>query len=257
MRSLGRVMSGPAAEPSPLLRHRSLRRRLLVLEIGLPELREASKVGGGSLNDGFLAAVCGGLRLYHEQLGMPVESLPIAMPINLRTEHDPAGGNRWTGARLAPPVGEKDPAERIRRIRDLVLDARHEPALDSMSLFASLAVRMPTWLLGAAFGGAASPDLQVSNVPGSPVPLYLAGAKVVKLFPFGPVPGPAAMITLNSYAGRCYVGVNLDPAAITDPDRFGTCLQHGVDEVLALRERGRRAGARPSRPSGVRRPASD
>ena len=78
------------------------------------------------------------------------------------------------------------------------------------------------------------PDLQVSNVPGSPVPLYLAGAKVLKLFPFGPLPGPAAMITVHSYVGTCYVGINLDPAAITEPELFLACLQEGVDEVLAL-----------------------
>ena len=216
------------------MRARGLRRRLLVLEVSLDDLKAASKAAGGSVNDGFLAAVCGGLRRYHEQLGSPVASVPMAIPISLRKEGDPAGGNRWTGARLAPPVDEPDPAERIRRIRDHMLQARQEPALDALNLLAPVAVWLPDWLLSSAFGGAAVPDLQVSNVPGSPVPLYLAGAKVMKLFPFGPVPGPAAMITVHSYVGTCYVGINLDLAAITEPDIFRTCLQEGVDEVLAL-----------------------
>ena len=89
------------------------------------------------------------------------------------------------------------------------------------------------------------PDLQVSNVPGSPVPLYLAGAKVVKLFPFGPVPGPAAMITVHSYLRTCYVGINLDAAAITEPERFRACLQDGIDEVLALRAEQASAPSQP------------
>ena len=133
-RSLGRIFAGPSVEPSPLLRRRSLRRRLLVLEVPLDDLKQASKAAGGSVNDGFLAAVCGGLRLYHEQLGAPVASVPMAVPINLRTDADPAGGNRWTGARLAPPVDERDPAERIRRIRGQMLEAREEPAINAMSL---------------------------------------------------------------------------------------------------------------------------
>ena len=233
-RSLRRIMRGPGVEPSPLLRRRGLARRLLTMEVDLDDLKAASKAAGGSINDGFLAAVCGGLRRYHEQLGVPVASVPMAIPINLRTDADPAGGNRWTGARLAPPVDEPDPATRIRTIRQQVLDARQEPAIEAFNALAPLAVRLPTWLLSSAAGGSAVPDLQVSNVPGSPVPLYLVGAKVEKLFPFGPVPGPAAMITVHSYVRTCFVGINLDPAAITEPDRFLQCLQDGVDEVLAL-----------------------
>ena len=244
-RSLTSIMSGPGVEPSPLLRRRGLQRRLLVLEVSLDDLKAASKAAGGSINDGFLAAVCGGLRRYHEQLGVPVASLPIAIPISLRNPDDPAGGNRWAGARLAPPVDEPDPAERIRRIREQVLEAREQPALNAMTMLAPVAVWLPPWLLASAVGSDAVPDLQVSNVPGSPVPLYLAGAKVVKLFPFGPVPGPAAMITVHSYLRTCYVGINLDPAAITEPERFRACLQDGVDEVLALGrspQRTRRSG---------------
>ena len=234
-RSLGRIMRGPDVTPSPLLRRRSLRRRLLTMEVGLDDLKAASKAAGGSINDGFLAAVCGGLRRYHDHLGTPVTSVPIAIPISLRTEADAAGGNRWSGARLAPPVDEPDPAVRIRRIRELVLEARQEPAIDAFNHLAPVAVRLPPWVLSSAAGTSAVPDLQVSNVPGSPVPLYLVGAEVLKLFPFGPLPGPAAMITVHSYVRTCYVGINLDPAAITEPELFLQCLQEGVDEVLALR----------------------
>ena len=180
--------------------------------------------------------MCGGLRLYHEKFGVPIESVPMAIPISLRTADDPAGGNRWSGAPLAPPVDEPDPAERIRRIRQQVLDARQEPAIDAMHVLAPVAARLPTWALAAVSGGGAAPDLQVSNVPGSTEPLYLAGAKVLKLLPFGPVPGPAAMITMNSYVNTCYVGINCDAAAITEPELFRTCLERGVDEV-ALRPR--------------------
>ena len=102
-------------------------------------------------------------------------------------------------------------------------------------------------MLSSAFGSTSAPDLQVSNVPGSPVPLYMAGAKVDKLFPFGPVPGPAAMITVHSYLRTCFVGINLDPDAITEPERFLACLQSGVDEVLSLRQ----AGRPPAKTSGT------
>ena len=51
-------------------------------------------------------------------------------------------------------------------------------------------------------------------------------------FPFGPMSGAAANITLMSYLDEAQIGVNVDPAAVTDPDVFVECLRDGFDEVL-------------------------
>lgn len=245
--SLRRVLSPSPVPPSPLLRRRSLRRRLLTAEIDLGRLGRAAKAAGGSINDGFLAAICGGLRRYHEQLGVPIAALNVAIPISLRTAGDPAGGNRWAGARLALPVGEPDPAARITAIRALVLSARDEPAADALNLIAPVVARIPASLLALTVNDTmATHDIQVSNVPGSPDPIYLAGARVEQMYPFGPLPGPAAMIVLNSYRQTAFVGINLDPAAITDPELFADCLAQGVAEVLELAEPKPAATARRS-----------
>jgi hypothetical protein len=53
------------------------------------------------------------------------------------------------------------------------------------------------------------------------------------MYPFGPLPGCAAMITLLSYGGTCCVGLNTDTLAITDPGGFAD-LQTGLKEVVAL-----------------------
>jgi diacylglycerol O-acyltransferase / wax synthase len=233
--SLRRIVAGPGISASPLLQGRSLRRRLLVLDVPFDDLRNASKAAGGSMNDGFLSAVCGALRRYHQHHGVVVEAIPVAIPINVRTDGDPAGGNRWAGARIALPVGDPDPAARIQAVRAAVKAAREEPALNAFSAMAPVAVRVPTWALATVAGDAGGGlDLQISNVPGSPVSLFLAGAEVLALYPFGPVPGPAAMITVHTYRRHCFVGVNLDPAGITEPELFMSYLQEGIDEVLAL-----------------------
>jgi diacylglycerol O-acyltransferase len=233
--SLGRIMASPPVEPSPVLRRRSLRRRLATLETSLDELKRAGKAAGGSVNDAFLAAVCGGVRRYHDHFGVPIDEMPMAIPISLRTADDPAAGNRWAGARLALPVGETDPAERIRRIRELVLTARDEPALNALNIMAPIAARLPTWLLTATMGrNVTIHDMQVSNVPGSPIDMYFAGAKIDRMYGFGPLPGPAAMIVMTTHAGVAGIGINLDPAAITEPDTFLECLEQGIDEVVAL-----------------------
>ena len=87
-------------------------------------------------------------------------------------------------------------------------------------------------------------DLQASNVAGIPYPVYMAGARIERLFPFGPLPGCAVMATLVSHDGTCCIGINCDAAAVTDPELFFECLQEGLDEVLALAPRRKAAAAK-------------
>ncbi len=69
---------------------------------------------------------------YHEALGVAVDTLPIAIPISLRSSADAAGGNRWGAGRLGLPVGEKDPIARMRDVHregfDEIAAVGSEPA---------------------------------------------------------------------------------------------------------------------------------
>jgi diacylglycerol O-acyltransferase / wax synthase len=236
-RSLARTLA-PGAQRSPAWRGRGHRRRYSVLEVPLADLRQAGKAAGGSVNDAYLAAVLGGIRRYHDKSGQPIDEIAMAVPVSLRTDSDSTSGNRFAGARFAGPAGETNPAARIRRIHELILASRAEPAVDALRTFAPVFARLPS----AAFGGLSAlvmtHDLQVSNIPGYPTPVYLAGQQVLRLYPFGPVPGVAAMIVLVSHVGVCYVGVNVDPDAVRDPELFDSCLQEGFAEVLGLADEG-------------------
>ena len=48
------------------------------------------------------------------------------------------------------------------------------------------------------------------------------------------LPGCAAMVTLISHGDRCCIAANVDPAAVTEPERFARCVQEGFDEVLDI-----------------------
>ncbi len=54
------------------------------------------------------------------------------------------------------------------------------------------------------------------------------------MYPFGPAPGSAVMVTMISHDGICCIGVTADAAAIPDIEHFTQCLRDGFDEVLAL-----------------------
>jgi diacylglycerol O-acyltransferase len=216
-----------------LLRRHGLGRRFDAVEFPLADIRRAAKAAGGSVNDAFIAALSGAMRMYHDGFGVPIEVLSIAMPVSLRTDDDPAGGNRFAGARLVAPVGERDPAVRIAMIREQVLSAVAEPAINILSVIAPIAARLPSELINEIASGGTGVDLQASNVPGYVHSPYVAGAKITKLLPFGPVPGVPMMILLVTTAGTCYVGAHCDTAAVTDSELFAKCLQAGFDEVFA------------------------
>jgi hypothetical protein len=63
--------------------------------------------------------------------------------------------------------------------------------------------------------------------------VYLAGAKIERMFPFGPPAGAAVNVTLYSYDGVCQIGVNCDRAAVPDAELLSECLGRGFAEVLA------------------------
>jgi diacylglycerol O-acyltransferase len=234
-RSLQRVLAPPSAAPSPLLAGRGVNWRFAGLDVDLASLKAAARAAGGSLNDAYIAALLGGYRRYHDALGHPLDAIPMAIPISVRRPDDAGGGNRFASARLSGPVGITDPAVRIAAIGELVRAARQEPALDNIRVLAPLMARLPSSAIAQLAGGMArGNDLQASNVPGIREDVYFAGVRVDRLYPFAPLPGCPAMITLVSHGNTCCVGVNYDPAAFTDSQLFLSSLEDGFTEVLGL-----------------------
>lgn len=228
-----RVMNR-AAEPSPLLRRRSLASRTEAIDIPLSDLHKAAKAGGGSINDAYLAGLCGVLRRYHEALGVPISTLPMAVPVNLRAQADTAGGNRFTGVNLAAPVGTVDPVSRMKKIRAQMTQRRDEPAMNIVGSVAPVLSVLPTAILEGITGSVIGSDVQASNVPVYPGDTYIAGAKILRQYGIGPLPGVAMMVVLISRGGWCTITVRYDRASVRDEPLFAECLLDGFDEVLIL-----------------------
>ncbi len=216
---------------SPVMKRRRLIRELGVHEVPMPALREAAHLSGGTLNDAFLAGVTGGLRIYHAKHGAEVGDLYVTMPVSIRGDHDPIGGNRITLLRFTLPVGVEDPAERIRQIHLRAGRVRTERSLPYTQAIAGGLNLLPRWYISAILRHV---DFLASDVPGLPVKVYLGGAAVRKQYAFGPTIGAAVNVTLMTYVDTCAIGINVDTGAIPDFDEFRDCLVEGFDEVLAL-----------------------
>ncbi|MFY9917360.1 MAG: wax ester/triacylglycerol synthase domain-containing protein [Mycobacterium sp.] len=222
----------PISKPgSPIVRDRTLDRRLAVHQVPKKALRKAGAAGGGSLNDAFIAAVVGGLRRYHEKHDVPVDQLITSMPISLRTPTDPVAGNRLTLMRFALPAAIADPAQRIRAIHEQTGKMRNEKSLAHTQPIAGALNLMPRWYVGSVLRHI---DFVASDVPGLPIPVFLAGAAVRMQYAFGPTIGAGVNVTLLSYVDTCAIGINVDAGAVPDFEVFFDCLVGGFDEVLAL-----------------------
>lgn len=234
-RSVAKLVVPATSMLSPIMTGRSTTWRYDVLDVDFDDLKKAAHRCEASLNDAFVAAVCGGLRLYHERRGWPVDELRMTMPVNIRTEDEPVGGNRISPLRFRVPVGIVDPAKRVSTLRDIMRSWRAEPAIAATEQLAGMLNALPTSVMTAVFGGMLTHvDFLTSNVPGIPVPCWLAGSRVLRWYALGATEGSAMNVTLMSHDGTCCIGINTDRAAVTDPELMRECLAEGFAELCTM-----------------------
>ena len=71
------------------------------------------------------------------------------------------------------------------------------------------------------------------------MPIYVAGSKITGFYAFGPTIGSSVNVTLVTYGQTCHIGINVDTAAVPDPEALVECIGEGFAEISALRHRRR------------------
>jgi WS/DGAT/MGAT family acyltransferase len=223
VRSVARqgFVTGPAR--SDLLGERSLRRHFEQHSVSLTDLKRFATANGGSVNDAYVTGICAALGRYHERHGSTVTDLRMAMPVSTRERGDDSA-NRFAPTRVLVPIQPADdPEALIAAVRERLTTAKQEAAVGAFEGLSGLANLLPTSMLVAfTRNQTRTIDFAASNLRGSPVPLYLAGARIIASYPFGPRAGAALNVTTLGYAESLDLGLNIDPAAITDTDGFMT-----------------------------------
>ena len=64
------------------------------------------------------------------------------------------------------------------------------------------------------------------------VDLYLGGARIEANFPMGPRAGCGLNVTLLSYRDSLDMGINIDPAAVSDPATLLDCFDESFGALL-------------------------
>jgi diacylglycerol O-acyltransferase len=195
---------------APLTAHRSV----AFASVELDEVKEIRRAFDCSVNDVVLATATGALRRYLQLLdALPDRPLIASCPVSIRNDEnaDIDSANKVSSLFVPLPTHLEDVREQLAHIRDATKGAKEEHnAMGARTLMElgelagprsfGLASRL---LAGLAGRGAVPINLVVSNVPGPPLPLYLAGARVVSLLPLGPpIEGAGLNVTVLSYINR-------------------------------------------------------
>ena len=228
--SLLRFARPPTARLSPIMTARSINYHYGAFQLKFSDLRGASKSTGHSLNDAYLAAVAEAMGEYHRRQGTPVDELNLNMPISLRKSDDHAQ-NAVTIAHFTVNTSESDPVALMDEISRTVTAWRAEPALGFADQLAEISRFIPFEVISAA---ATASDVTASNVPGPPVPVFLAGAAVEQMIPLPPPIGAAVFVALLTYHGDATIGVAMDDAAVTDHALLMECMRHGFAKLSGV-----------------------
>ena len=180
-----------------------------------------------------------------KQRTLPKKSLIAAVPISLRAAGDTTSDNQASMSLISLGTHLADPMKRLEHIKQA--SAAMKSTLGSVKSvlptdFPSLGL---PWLMEAAtslYGKAKVADripqvanVVISNVPGPPMPLYLAGARMLTNYPTSiVVHGMALNITVQSYNGALDFGLMADAKAMPDVKAFAQAIEVAFDDLRAL-----------------------
>ncbi|WP_237451247.1 WS/DGAT/MGAT family O-acyltransferase [Rhodococcus rhodochrous] len=179
-------------------------RRFAARSWPLARLRAVARAADATVNDVVLAMSSGALRAFLiEQEALPDKSLVAMVPVCLRPDKDCAGNELGV---LMADMGTDlaDPADQLARVSASTTEGKASMrGMSSLSRLAASALGVAPLAVGILTRNRALPrppfNVIVSNVPGSPDPLYWNGARVDAVYPLSvPVDGQALNITCTS-----------------------------------------------------------
>ena len=238
-----RTLSAPR---TPLNGPITAHRRFAFGSVPLEDVKRVKDASGMTVNDVVMALCTSVLRrwlLDHDAL--PTVPIVAAVPVSIRTD-DPEveQGNELSVMFAQLPTHVADPAERLRLVQDALAEAKQHFEAVPATILQDLSALVPTALSGLAarafFRMAAAPgppvNLFVSNVPGPQLPLYVAGARVLGVYPVSAVSDLTGglNITLFSYNGALDFGLIACRELVPDVWNLIGYLHDALEELLEL-----------------------
>ena len=123
---------------------------------------------------------------------------------------------------------------RFEAVRERLAVTKRERALALTEGLAGVLNTLPTAVLvRVARQQAETVDFATSNLRAAEFDLFIAGAEILANHPMGPTAGTAFNATVMSYRDGFDIGLNLDVAAVDDPELLRDCILESLRELLA------------------------
>ncbi|HEU5033896.1 MAG TPA: wax ester/triacylglycerol synthase family O-acyltransferase [Mycobacteriales bacterium] len=174
-------------------------RTVSYVNVALDGVKTVKNAFGVKVNDVVIAVCSGALRRYlADRDELPDRSLIAAIPISVHDNNAEREGTTKVSVMFSSLASDiDDPAERLRAIAETNEGAKKDHELVGAAMLQdwaehaapntfSLAARLYSSLRLSERHPVVH-NLVISNVPGPPIPLYFNGAKLVGLYPLGPI----------------------------------------------------------------------
>jgi WS/DGAT/MGAT family acyltransferase len=223
------------------------RRSVAFARVPLDETKAIKEALDVKVNDVVLELCSATLRRYlqlHDAL--PEDPLLAVCPVSVRIEDEQGtGGNKVSAMFASLATDVDDPEARLHAICESTEGAKE----DHNAIGARTLTDWAEWAAPRTFGLASRlyssmnlanshrpiHNLVISNVPGPPFPLYLAGAELVAAYPMGPIMDGAGLnITVLSYRNHIDIGFLADAELVPDIWDVAAQVQPAFEELRAL-----------------------
>ncbi|MEO7392910.1 MAG: wax ester/triacylglycerol synthase family O-acyltransferase [Ramlibacter sp.] len=212
--------------------------------LSMAEVKEITRATETTVNDVVLALCSAALRRYlADEDCRPDKSLIAAVPVSLREAGNTELNNQVSMMFVGLASDVKEPLKRLAAIRSNAIGAKELTSQIKTAIPTDFPSFGAPWLmtgLASLYGRSRLANVMpplanvaISNVPGSPVPLYLAGARVATYVPVSiPGHGVALNITVQSYNGVLGFGLTACRRAVPDAQSLAAYLTAALAELL-------------------------
>lgn len=221
-------------------------RTYLTGQLAMPDISAIRAALGGTVNDVVLAVVTAAERSVILARGERVRPHEVhcLVPVSLRGRGpaDPAG-NRVSALIVDLPVEFGDPLARYEAVLARVRAGKSAHEAEAAAELQTALDALPPPLVSAAVRVAASVPQHflttvVTNVPGSPKPLYALGRPLLEHYPYVPIADQVrAGIALLSYEGRIFYGITADHDSMPDATTLRDAMQQELETLSELARR--------------------
>jgi diacylglycerol O-acyltransferase / wax synthase len=218
-------------------------------QVSLDQVKAIKNTFGGTVNDVVMAVCAAALRQWLDGQGaLPGEPLVAMIPVSLRADGERGTfGNDVSMMMSALPTTVADPVQRLHAASAAAAAAkRMHSAMGGNFLSDALRTVMPMLAAPPSRLAAAMPvpnlprypaNLYISNVPGPPGPLYLAGKQMLTFYPAAFLPTAMGLnMVVLSYIGRLNFGLMACPDLVTDVEGLMNHVLEAVNELTKAAE---------------------